>query len=278
MFNSNLIVIYNLITIKDLIPKGAAMKVISISNIKGGVAKTTTASTLAAGLNKRGHRVLMIDSDPQMNLTMCFTKEPEEGTPSLYTLYDKGAKIDDIKVKIREGLDLVLGDFELCSADMEFFKKPGSLKMLSKAIKAIGNEYDYIILDTPPNLGFLSLNAFMISDCIVTPMAADSFSLRAVRLLKRTLEEVADEAEKEIPVAGILLTKYTDRTNVAKLLEESVESAAELLHTTIFKSRIRQATVVQESQIVKMDLLEYAPKAPVTKDYEAFIDELLERI
>ena len=121
------------------------MKVISVSNIKGGVAKTTTAATLAAGLNKRGYKVLMIDSDPQMNLTMCFTKEPEEGTPSLYTLYDKGATIDDIKVQIKDGLDLVLGDFELCSADMEFFKKAGSLKLLSKAIKALKTNYDYII-------------------------------------------------------------------------------------------------------------------------------------
>ncbi len=254
------------------------MKIISISNIKGGVAKTTTAATLASGLNKRGKKVLMIDSDPQMNLTMCFLDEPEEGSPSLYTLYDKGVSIDNLKISIKNGLDLILGDFELCSADMEFFKKAGSLKLLSKAIKAIKENYDYIILDTPPNLGFLSLNAFMISDYIVTPMAADSFSLRAVRLLKKTLDEVSDEAEKNIPVAGILLTRYTDRTNVAKLLEDSVITAAELLNTSVFESRIRQATVVQESQIVKMDLFEYAPKAPVTKDYDAFIDELLKRI
>ena len=254
------------------------MKVLSVSNIKGGVAKTTTAATLAAGLHKRGNKVLMIDSDPQMNLTMCFVDEPEEGTPSLYTLYDKGASIDDIKVSIKEGLDLVLGDFELCSADMEFFKRAGSLKLLAKAVKGIKDNYDYIILDTPPNLGFLSLNAFMISDYIVTPMAADSFSLKAIRLLKKTLEEVAEEAEKDIPVAGILLTRYTDRTNVAKLLEDSVVTAAQLLNTTVFDSRIRQATVVQESQIVKMDLFEYAPKAPVTKDYDEFIDELLKRI
>ena len=254
------------------------MKIISISNIKGGVAKTTTAATLASGLNKRGKKVLMIDSDPQMNLTMCFLDEPEEGSPSLYTLYDKGASIDNLKISIKNGLDLILGDFELCSADMEFFKKAGSLKLLSKAVKAIKENYDYIILDTPPNLGFLSLNAFMISDYIVTPMAADSFSLRAVRLLKKTLDEVSDEAEKNIPVAGILLTRYTDRTNVAKLLEDSVITAAELLNTSVFESRIRQETVVQESQIIKMDLFEYAPKAPVTKDYDAFIDELLKRI
>ena len=254
------------------------MKIISVSNIKGGVAKTTTAATLAAGLNKRGFRVLLIDSDPQMNLTMCFMQEPEEGTPSLYTIYNDGASIDDLKVSVKDGLDLVLGDFELCSADLEFFKKPGSLKLLSKAVKNLDSDYDYIILDTPPNLGFLSLNAFMCSDYIVTPMAADSFSLRAIRLLKRTLGEVSEEIDREIPVLGILLTRYTDRTNVAKMLESSLNTAAELLDTSIFESRIRQATVVSESQIVKMDLFEYAPKAPVTHDYDLFIDEFISRI
>ena len=139
-------------------------------------------------------------------------------------------------------------------------------------------DYDFIIIDTPPNLGFLSLNAFMVSDYIVTPMAADSFSLKAIKLLKQTVDDVAEDGAKNIPVAGILLTRYTDRTNVAKILEDNVNAAASLLNTTIFNSRIRQATVVQESQLVKMDLFEYAPKAPVTQDYEAFIDELLERI
>jgi len=254
------------------------MTVISISNIKGGVAKTTTAATLASGLNQRGYKVLMIDSDPQMNLTMCFVPEPEEGSPSLYTLYNKQSGIDEIKVNIKPGLDLLPGDFELCSADMEFFKKAGSLKLLSKEIEKVIGNYDFVILDTPPNLGFLSLNAFMISDYIVTPMAADSFSLKAIRLLKRTLEEVMEEAGRRIPVAGILLTRYSERTNVSKLLENSLNAAAELLDTEIFNSRIRQATVVQESQVVKMDLFEYAPKAPVTNDYDDFIKELLERI
>ena len=236
--------------------------IISISNIKGGVAKTTTAATLAAGLNKRGKSVLMIDSDPQTNLTMCFLPEP----------------VDGVKQTIKPGLDIVVGDFSLYSADMEFLGKVGALKMLQKALKAMEKDYDFIIIDTPPNLGFLSLNAFMVSDYIVTPMAADSFSLKAIKLLKQTVDDVAEDGAKNIPVAGILLTRYTDRTNVAKILEDNVNAAASLLNTTIFNSRIRQATVVQESQLVKMDLFEYAPKAPVTQDYEAFIDELLERI
>lgn len=254
------------------------MVTLSISNIKGGVAKTTTAATIAAGLHKRGKRVLMIDSDPQTNLSMCFTEEPQDGNPSLYSIYSAGAKIDDIKIEVKPGLDLVVGDFSLCSADMEFLGKVGSLKLLGKAIKESKGNYDYVIIDTPPNLGFLSLNSFMTSDYIVTPMAADSFSLKAIRLLKKTIDDVAEDVGKDIPVAGILLTRYTDRTNVAKILEENVNAAAKLLNTSVFESRVRQATVVQESQLVKMDLFEYAPKAPVTKDYESFINELLKRI
>lgn len=252
--------------------------ILSISNIKGGVAKTTTAATLAAGLHKRGNRVLMIDSDPQTNLTMCFTNEPEDDEPSLYNIYKDGATIDDIKKEIKPRLDLIVGDFSLCSADMEFLGRVGSLKLLNKAIKGCKEAYDYVIIDTPPNLGFLSLNAFMTSDYIITPMAADSFSLKAIRLLKKTIDDVADDAGKDISVIGILLTKYSDRTNVAKILEENINAAAELLNTTVFDSRIRQAIVVQESQLVKMDIFEYAPKAPVTRDYDAFIDELLKRI
>lgn len=253
------------------------MKVISVSNVKGGVGKTSTAAVLAAGLAEKDYKVLMIDSDPQTNLTMCFMAEPPDGTPSLYHVYAEGKILDEVKADIKPSLGLVIGDFELCNADMQFLKA-GRLRMLKKAFDSLEGGYDFIIIDTPPNLGILSLNAFLVSDYIVVPMAADSFSLKGIRLLKQTLDEVREETEKEMFIAGLLLTKYSDRTNVAKLLEKSIQSAADLLDTKVFKSRIRQATVLQESQIAKIDLLAYAPKAPVTADYKAFIDELLERI
>lgn len=253
------------------------MKIISVSNVKGGVGKTTTAAILSAGLTVKGYKVLAIDSDPQTNLTMCFMPEPPDGTPSLYHVYAENKALDEVKTTIKLNLDLVIGDFELCNADMQFIKA-GRLKMLRKAFKDLKSNYDFVVIDTPPNLGILSLNAFLVSDYIVVPMAADSFSIKGVRLLKQALDEVSEETEKEISVIGLLLTKYTDRTNVARLLEKSVASAAEMLNTKVFESRIRQATVLQESQIAKIDLLEYAPKAPVTTDYQAFIDELLERI
>ncbi len=253
------------------------MKVISISNVKGGVGKTTTAAVLSAGLTQKGYKVLMIDSDPQTNLTMCFMPEQPDGTPSLYHVYADGKPLDEVRKVIKEDLDLIIGDFELCNADMQFLKA-GRLKMLKKAIRNMEGSYDFVVIDTPPNLGILSLNAFLVSNHIVVPMAADSFSLKGVRLLKQTLDEVQEETEDGISIIGLLLTKYTNRTNVSRLLEKSINSAAELLDTKVFKSRIRQAVALPESQIAKMDLLEYAPKAPVTADYQAFIDEFLERI
>lgn len=252
------------------------MKVMSISNIKGGVGKSSTASTLAAGLTDKGYKVLLIDSDPQTNLTMCFLPEQSDDAPSLYHVYAEGKNIDEVKVGIRKGLDLVIGDFALCNADMQFLKA-GRLKLFEKALKNL-EEYDFVIVDTPPNLGVLSLNAFIASDYIIVPMAADSFSLKGVRLLKQALDNVADEIGRVIPIAGILLTKYNGRTNVSKLLEKSLHSAAELLDTKVFDSRIRQAVVVQESQLAKEDLLSYAPKAAATDDYMRFVDELLERV
>ena len=253
------------------------MKIVSISNIKGGVGKTTTAAVLAAGLAEKGYRVLLIDSDPQTNLTMCFLQEQTDELSSLYDIYGDGESIDDVKVPVRDNMDLVIGDFELCNADMQF-TKAGRLKMLKKAIKSIGTEYDFIVIDTPPNLGILSLNAFIASNYVLVPMTVDSFSLKGVRLLKETLGDVKDETEKELPVAGILLTRYNSRTNVSKLLEKSLNSAATLLDTELFKSRIRQAVVVQESQIAKEDLFSYSPNAKVAEDYKGFIDEFLERV
>ena len=253
------------------------MKTISVSNIKGGVGKSTTAVILAAGLAEKGYRVLLVDSDPQTNLTMCFLPEQPDDAPSLYHVYSEGKPMNEVRTAIKENLDLVIGDFALCNADMQFVRA-GRLRMLGKALKTVEGEYNFTIIDTPPNMGILSLNAFMASDFIVVPMAADSFSLKGVRLLKQVLDDVQEETDGRIRVAGLLVTRYNSRTNVSRLLENSVNAAADLLGTKVFESRIRQAVAVQESQIAKEDLLSYAPKAPVTGDYRKLIDEFLERI
>lgn len=253
------------------------MITVSITNIKGGVGKTSVASTLAAGLNAKGKKVLMIDSDPQCNLTMCFLPEQEDEAPSLYNVYKEGKSIDEVKVEVKDGLDLVRGDFALCNADIEFLKA-GRLNMLKKAFKNLETEYDFAILDNPPNLGILTLNSWTISEFVVVPSLADSFSLKGERLLKQAMDELSEELQRKIQVAGILLTRFNSKTKISKLLEFSLLRAAEMLETTVFETRIRQGVAMQECQIAKEDLFSYAPKAPITDDYRKFIDEFMERI
>lgn len=253
------------------------MRIISVANIKGGVGKTSVCMTVAATMAERGYKVLLIDSDPQANLTLCCLHVQSDELPSLYHVYCEKRSIDEVKITIKNGLDLVSGDFALCNADMQF-TRAGRLKMLHKAIKNLNEKYDFVLIDTSPNMGLLSLNAFMVSDYVVVPMVADSFSLKGVRLLKETLDDVSEETGKELPVAGVLLTRYNGRTNVSKLLENSINSAADLLNTTVFRNRIRQAVVVQECQLAKTDLFSYAPNAPVTEDYRGFVSELLKRM
>lgn len=252
------------------------MITVSISNIKGGVGKSSVASTMAVGLNAKGKKVLMIDADPQSNLTMCFLPELSDEAPSLYSVY-KGKGIDEVKVSVKEGLDLLCGDFSLCNSDIEFLNA-GRLTMLKKAFKNMKEEYDFVVIDNPPNLGILTLNSFIVSDYVIVPSLADTFSLKGERLLKQALDDVSEEIERKIPVAGILLSRYNSRTNVSKLLEYSLQKAAEMLDTRVFETRIRQGVAIQECQIAKEDLFTYAPKAPITDDYRRFVDEFLERV
>lgn len=253
------------------------MKVITIANVKGGVGKSSLSGTISAGLNLKNYKVLMIDSDAQTNLTQSFLAEHPEDAPGLYHVYSMGKSIDEVKIPIQKGLDLLPGSFELSNADMEFLKA-GRLKMLQKALKNMESEYDFVIIDSCPHLGLLSLNAFLASDYILVPMLIDSFSLKGAKILKQVLDDVKDEIEKDIPVIGVVINRFDYRTNISKLLEKSVNDAAILLSSTVFKSRIRQAVVVNECQVAKESLFEYAPKAKVADDYRSLIDEILLKI
>ena len=250
--------------------------VLVISNAKGGVAKSTTASAVSAGFNRLGKRVLMIDADPQTNLSISFIPDSEE-VPTLYNVFKGEKSIKDVQINIRDGLDLVPGDFDLCGADMEFFGKIGSLNILSRAIKDVESDYDYVVIDTPPNLGCLTLNSLTAGDYTVVPLSMDSFALKSIRLLSDTLNSLKENGH-EIKVAGVLLTKYSGRTNIDKILEKNVQDSADLLGTTVFQHRIRQGVAVREAQLLKQDIFSYAPASNVAMDYDGFIHELLERI
>lgn len=241
--------------------------IITITNQKGGCGKTTTAQTLCAGLAKRGFRVLAIDADPQANFTYSAGIGKLEG--NLHDLLTGAKKTADCITETPGGFDLIAGSIFLTNTGSEL--KADNLK---KALQEVKSQYDYIAIDTPPALGMLTANALIASDCVIIPMGADVYSMQGLAQLQGMIAN-ARKHNPELYIAGILLTRYTARTIINRQIKKDLERVAARLGTKLFKATIREATAVKEVQLMKTDLFREYPKANVTKDFEAFIDEFL---
>lgn len=247
-------------------------KVISVSNQKGGVGKTTTTCNLAAGLKQKGFRVLIVDLDPQGNLGFSVGADSE----TCATIYDvlKGDVKTQFAIQKTDTADIIISSILLSGIELEF-TNTGREYLLKEALKPILELYDYIILDTPPNLGILTINAFTASNTIIVPMLSDIFSLQGIAQLYETMERVKKYCNSGLSIAGILLTKYNPRTLLSREIRGTAELIAQDLHIHLFDSFIRNSVVVSEAQSLQQSILDYAPKNNISKDYLQFVDELL---
>jgi chromosome partitioning protein len=146
---------------------------------------------------------------------------------------------------------------------------------LKKAIEPIKREYDYIIIDTPPALGILMVNALTACDVAIIPAQADRYSLKGIAQLNMTIETIKKHSNPALRIEGILLTRYSPRAVLSRDIAEVIEQTAQKLQTKLFKAKIREAIAIKESQAQRMDIFAYSPKSNAAKDYNAFIDELL---
>lgn len=250
------------------------MKIITLANQKGGVAKTTTSSALAAGLSNRGNKVLAIDLDPQSNFSLSCGVDVLSFESTLYNVFKGECDATSIITETSLGYDLMPGGLHLAGADMEFVQL-GREKMLVKALSKIRDLYNYIIVDTPPTLGILTANALIATDYLIVPMAADIYSLQGLSQLSGFIQNVYENGNPDLKIAGLLITKYNGRQNLSKALLEQIENAADQLGTKVFKSRIRESVAVREAALLQSDIFKEAPKANATLDYNSFIDEFL---
>lgn len=253
------------------------MKTVVLTNQKGGVAKTTTAYALAAGLHNKGFRVLIVDADPQGNLT--YTAGNEENKQN--TLYEvlKGNCTVHEAMRNTHPLDTAMSILSIglqgTAADMELTSRTAREYMLKEALEKVAKDYDYCVIDTAPTLGLLTLNALTAADRVIIPLNLEVYSLQGMEQLSGFIENVRKYTNKDLSISGLLITKYNERLNISQALKDNVEQAAKVMNTRVFNTKIRESVAVKEAQLLRSDIYTEAPKATATLDYMAFVDEFL---
>lgn len=245
------------------------MEVIAIANQKGGVAKTTTAHALSSWLHMNGRKSLLIDLEPQGNATYT-ARASVTGLTVLDVIHGRAKAADAIQ-HTASG-DIIPAHKLLAGSDKEI-SNPGQLK---KAIA--GLDYDFIIIDTPPALGILTINAFTAATRVIIPAQADIYSLQGIGELYSTINAVQAKTNPALIIAGILITRYSGRATLSRDISEMVEDTAAQLKTKVYKAKIREGIAIKEAQASKQSIFEYAPKSKPAQDYSAFIKELLKDI
>jgi chromosome partitioning protein len=261
--------------------KGKAARVTAVANQKGGVGKTTTAHALVTGLALKGYKVLAVDFDPQEDLT--FTMNPTKNTPNMYDLmkaaaaeYKDTAAMTIKAIQHTPQGDIIPSDLDLTAADMEFCKT-GREYLLNEIIDPLRSMYDHIIIDTPPNLGILTIDALTAANDVVIPLGANAYSFKGFSRLLANINTVKKRCNPKLEIAGLLVTKYNERTAVAKGVMSDIEAKAKELRLRLFKSVIKRSAEVEEAQLEQRNL--YNKKAkPVVAQYLAFVEEYLKGV
>jgi chromosome partitioning protein len=247
------------------------MEIIAIINQKGGVGKSTTALALGAGLTLRGYRVLFVDLDAQGNLTYALGAESRGVT--VMELLQQVNRPEEAIQQMNSG-DLIASSPALSGADA-LIVATGKEYRLKEALEPLRGLYDYCILDTPPALGILTVNALTACKGAIIPAQADIFSLQAIGNLSDTIEAVRRYCNPELYIMGIVLTRYAARTIISREVADVMEKVATGLNTKLYHTKIREATALKESQATRMSIFEHAPRSNASADYNDLIDEII---
>jgi len=253
----------------------AQANVIAIANQKGGVGKTTTTINLAAALAEHGKRILIVDIDPQGSLGIGLGIDVSRLKRTIYDAILGNASLRDMKVAVREAIDLIPSNIYLSVAELQLAGEIRREDRLKNALQTMKNSYDFVLIDCPPSLGLLTLNALSAADRVLIPMSCDYYSLMGVRLLLETIAKIQDRLNPGLKVLGILPTRYVARTIHAR---EVLEEAQEKLrgHVKVFNTIIRESVRLKEAPIGGLAITEYRSDSPAAQDYRNLAKEVLD--
>jgi chromosome partitioning protein len=251
--------------------KGVALgQVLALANQKGGVAKTTTTLNLGVALAERGKRVLAVDLDPQSNLTMSQGIDPDDLERSMFDVLVHKTPIAEVIVS-RE-IDLAVSSIDLAGAELALSSMIGRERALQKALLPVRGEYDYVLIDTPPSLGLLTINALTAADGVIVPVQCEYLSLRGLIQLENTLTMIRDNLNPDVHITGILPTMFDGRTLHAR---EAVEILQENFGQLVFDTRIRKTIRYAEAPVKGTSVLKYDSKGNAAKAYRDLAGEVL---
>ena len=251
--------------------EGATLgQVIAFANQKGGVAKTTTTLNLAVAFKENGFEVLTVDLDPQGNLTMSQGMDPDQVERSMYDVLVHSMPVED--VIHRAEVDVAVSSIDLAGAEMALSSMIGRERALQKALLPVRNRYDYILIDTPPSLGLLTINALTASDGVIVPVQCEYLSLRGLVQLENTLSMIRENLNPVVEIKGILPTMYDSRTVHSR---EAVEMLKENFGDLVFETRIRKTVRYAEAPVEGSSVLKYDSSGPAAQAYRDLAKEVL---
>ena len=246
--------------------------ILSVANQKGGVAKTTSTLAIASNLKKKGYKALVIDMDPQGNLSESVNANQIE-VPTIYELLKQEVTANETIQKL-DFFDIIPSNIMLAGGEQEL-SFTGKEYRLKESLENINALYDYIIIDTPPSLGILTINAFTASDEVLIPTTPGIFAVNGIEQLNNTINNVKKYCNKDLKINGILITRFNPRVNINKSIKTLTEQLANHIGSKVYNTYIRNSVIIEESQANKINLFDNYKSATVTEDYNSFVKEFL---
>lgn len=245
------------------------MKIIAITNHKGGVGKTTSVASIGSALSQKGKRVLLVDLDTQANLSSSLLGEEQERT-----IYDAISQGENLPIyPVRENLYITPSSLDMAGVELEISSRISREFILKDLLEPERDNYDYILLDCPPSLGLVTLNALVASTTLYIPLTAEALPTKGLKMLTDVLLSVKKRLNPTLSLEGVIITRW-ENSKLSRNVEESLRST---FGEAVFNTKIRKNISLAEAPLSSQDIFRYAPDSNGAKDYQALAEEILAR-